>query len=301
MAMLATPKTLGDVWELPVGAFNPGMRQFEQAQQFDNQTLSDMMSAEQYKQQERPLTLASLAGQNRNRDAELPGIQARGKLAGIQADEALGQYDQKMESWAAENAGKVQKAHYETAMRAGPLLQQFAEMAAYNPQSIPRIREMMTKQGLGDFWNPDWDNSDPATITAGMHDFGNALTNATPTMRKLMDSLQSKETIASEKNATTERVARLRGEISKALTAARGSKGKASPDRIKKLEELQVQAIQAGDMEAAALLSDTIRYNRNPISTKPEVDTAQVPILKPPTPAVNPLASKNKPDPLGIR
>jgi len=301
MVMLATPKTLGDVWELPVGAFNPGMRQFEQAQQFDNQTLADMMSASQYKEKERPLTLAQLEGQNRNRDAELPGIQARGKLAGIQADEALGQYDQKMESWAAENAGKVQKAHYETAMRAGPLLQQFAEMAAYNPQSIPRIREMMTKQGLGDFWNPDWDNSDPATITAGMHDFGNALTNATPTMRKLMDSLQSKENIASEKNATAlslqEKRAALSRELARARTGAKGS-GKAT---LPKLENRLTQLMMEGDNEGAALVADTIRYIKGRDATKPEVDTAQVPILKPPTPAVNPLVNKNKPDPLGIR
>lgn len=316
MALQATPATLADVWNLPVGAFNPGMRQFEQMQQADQGILQRLASEEAYKQQERPLTLAQLAGQNRNRDAELPGIVARGKIAGLQADEELAKYDQKLSTWFAENKDKVNKTHFESAMRAGPMMQQLAEMAAYNPQTIPRIRDIMTSQGLGDYWNPQWDNASPQDVSAGLYDFGNALTSATPTMQKLLEQLTSKENIAADKNASAERMAALRAQTAREVAAMRkaASGGKKGGGDIKKLEQLaaglRARAMTETDPETKAMLVD----NYNDVMSdmwklksataqlpKVEVDPSVAPgVLSKPAPKENPFSGA-KADPLGIR
>lgn len=302
MPMQATPQNLAQIWQLPEGAFLQGMRQFEQMQEMDSQKMAADAAAEAYRAQERPLTLEQLAGQNRARDAQLPGLKANSRIAVNKAEMSDNIFDSDLEAYFAQNRGKIQKEQFESALRAGPLLLQFAEMAAYNPQSIPQIRQRMIDMGVGDAWNPEWDKANPRDVAAGMYDFGTSLSNATPAMQKLMAQLESKESIAAERNATQLTLQEQRAALGRELARLRAG-GKNTPKAsAQRLEALLTQAYQSGDMESAAQIAETMRFVRGRDEVKPQVDTTQVPILKPPTPAVNPLKKQeSKPDPLGIR
>jgi hypothetical protein len=303
MALQATPQSLAEVWNLPVGAFNPGMRQFEQMQQADQGALQRLASEEAYKAQERPLTLEQLAGQNRQRNAELPGVKARARITTNEADMSDATYDQKLTSWFAENRDKVNKTHFESAMRAGPMLQQLAEVAAYNPQSIGRIRDIMTSQGLGDYWNPQWDNASPQDISAGLYDFGTSLTNATPAMQKLMEQLNSKETIADEKNKTTLAAQKMRQETAALAARIRSSGGKASTADKRNLQQALTKAIADGDYDMAEYLQNVMKYVQREPYQKPTVaieglpmkEVPRTPMPAPPNGAGPKLGTKENP------
>lgn len=264
MALMATPKSLAEVWSLNPGAFLEGQRAYEQAQAYDNQTMTNRASEEAYKGLERPQKLEELMSMNANRRAETPGIKARSTVASNAADFDNATYDQRMESWAAENKGKITKVDFDEFQRAGPIMQQLAEQAAYNPSPgiNKAIREQMTRMGVGGMWNPEWDNADPQTLSAGLYDFGSAMNNALPSIQKMREQLESKEQIAAAKNETSLKLQEMRGNISRQLAAARKSASAGgSGGGVKKLEQLAAtlrqSALIATDTDAKQMYLDS--------------------------------------------
>lgn len=292
MAELIAPKTLADVWSLPIGAFNQGMRGYEQAQQMDNQTLADLISKSQFEAQSRPLKLQELVGMNRNRDAEYQGILARTENQQRQNlfDEKT--FQPKLDEFFRANKAKIKAEHLTEMQNAGQGMQMLAESVWSNPTPgyAQRARQQLEKIGAADFWNPDWERLPPDRLAMELSNVGKGIVGTIPKFQQALAVQESKNTTA-ERNAdvratTAMEIAKYRADVGRQMAEIRAKGTKAS---IPKLEQLLTEAYQKGDMETAVQLSELMRYVKARDDNKPQVDTTQIPIFKPPEKLVNPL------------
>lgn len=234
---LQAPRTLAEVWNLPVGAFNQGMRGYEQAQQMDDLTLAGEQSKQAYDAQRRPLDLADIASQTRAREDSILHNQELRRGHKLQNDFAQDTYGPKLEEFVRSNRAKITEDHVKEMERAGQVLQMLSADAKHNasPGYQGRIRQRLEQLNLGGMWNPQWDNMDPVKLSEALGGYGGQIMQSMPKLQQLMALQELKNegalATADKKGEHAAEVARIRGQLAAKVAAIRkassGGGGKA--------------------------------------------------------------------------